>query len=1634
MAKSRQEIENVFARLGIQQRQTTLPTFGGGGSFGTLPSFNPVEAAQTKPIDTVPTNFLQQLSYGITSPFRAGGVRLGVMNEAPNPSNFGGWAGNILGNMIGWGGVTALTMATFGAGAVALTGVTAGTLAATAVSAGTSGALVGAYSGWTKDKGVDQIVKEAAVGAATDLAFLGAGHAIRSLKSTKALKADTVEAIAKGLKPTEALAQHNPNRILDALTGMPADIADDITAKVYKLAGKYDLSVPAPQHLSHQGKIKWLSEVVNNYHGKIDDQIFQPLYKVTNDIYLRGSYSGLVTEGKATNLSKISKPIRKLFKKTPADASQTDWRDADERMVYEFKKLAKKEKAFGGGLFKKRTGIKEYDDTLKVVEKSSPDEVTSQLGTNARIAYMTPQDVHDYAEGLNPLGTGKPVAPTITAPTLTPPTSPASTADKFNKTLTPDPSLKKYIKAELRSLVASFKEKGKIDDDFSITIFYKDGSQLHYPEDVGKIRWNNIKNIAVQSADDHYDWFHNWIGTSDTPSLSVISPEWKVLVTQSDEDIGAYYQWFSQASPGKQSPFPDYLLNPPMQKATTAADNVAIKAATKTSVSQIPKTLRGVAKEATTLPFDKWVKKVRTDPKVMKEIMPEISKLRAPKGKSKWQFLWEIAQQQAAELAEETPSLTKKLSPVVLDFDKGVVHGLENVDLAGQAGVKGVPVLVISADEGHTAISNIPYHEVPNQLPMLMQRLGIENAKIQKAVDSATPFGEKKSLWHQMATVEEEIRNQGRGLKALYERNQVTNFEELNSKLQSMYMLLDETTGAEHITVTKEIKRLKKEIAQWESYTKLVDDLDIRRQKLIPYAEHTLGLESRGKLETAIGELIPDDPNVAHQTFAIPRETLRNFLEKYKVRRLRDIEWKNHPQARSEFKELVREAKRTGISLWDIHEQPMIAPTEYEKTKGILKAMLPLPKPQPITSKSIAKIEQRPKVTSIFDWFPRNRLSEPIFGRVRNASIQNKEFVHSYRTQLTEIIGKENMKPFSKTAKAFRQKLTIYLENPEQMDLDNVGEVVRNKVADLRELFNILGKNEFNVEGWQDNYVPHVMKLLQSGESRGFTPRELLPGFKLERTGEMGLEIRELDIYKLLDRYIVSGAREKYYQPVFDSLDPLFGLKRKGASLPDDFKKAASQVKFHASQKAYYEQLKSRMLGMPTGIEREFDEFVEKWVPDVARTLLGMDSSGRYMTQISAFMSELAYSGTLGYNPFAAIKNLTQQMSAVAQLSDNPLEGIDYWWKAKRMMSTKTGQELLETLNVARTGRNPKEALDLQMLSMSNIPGIGKLQKGAFKLFQWADTQNVDTSWMMRFLYERDRGFGIKEAVESAYSFTMATQFMYGVDSPLFFKGPVGSQIGMLMSWPLNFAAEIQQLGNSGEWNKAVTLLASYAFGAEALSLTGLSFRSIHPTEVAKGFLPIAMLEGEEAMSIPIRLTLASYDGLKALASGDPEARETAWDNFKRASRAYVPYSTQGRRILTTLEAVRNDYKIHERTLLSQVTNSEQGKGRLKYEMSKAEAILGLIGPTTNANNRWQSLETLATTESAYRRLRAQAINAFLADDYDKFLKKMTELRVRFGGKINISDIQQEIELRSMTNLQRRSTALPEAMRGQFNN
>ena len=518
------------------------------------------------------------------------------------------------------------------------------------------------------------------------------------------------------------------------------------------------------------------------------------------------------------------------------------------------------------------------------------------------------------------------------------------------------------------------------------------------------------------------------------------------------------------------------------------------------------------------------------------------------------------------------------------------------------------------------------------------------------------------------------------------------------------------------------------------------------------------------------------------------------------------------------------------------------------------------------------------------------------------------------------------------------------------------------------------------------------------------------------------------NFFNVASRYISGMAKQKFFRPVFDDLD-----------------KAMRGAGVHSSRVQVYEQVKRSIQGVPDDMQNAFDNAFHNFA-----LFLGKDADAANTKFIGSLLAELQYSSGMGFNPFMPIRNLTQKALALSSISESgsPIEGLYWLGKAKmaKMANTDEAKKWLR-LNDILTNRLHSEGLDLQangiiraarMMGASDVTAARMDTHGmklAMKMFRWSDTSNVEDVFMAKAMYATSRGYSLADAVEMARATTMATQFMYGIDSPMLYKHPLGKQIGIFQSWPLNWAHMLWEQGTQGNMRRAASTVVTMAVASELLSMTGISMRSIHPTETVQGLLPLKMLEGERNWPLAFRSTVSVLDYMRALANGEEDAVDTAMNNFLRSAEGLVPYGAVTTRTLRFVDRMRHDWRdfadtgfAYSAALAPETRESRSRLVRLLGETeseARQEAFLGLLGTTTKSVQRIQDAEAVQRMDASYRRTRRLAVQAFIDEDYDRFQKLQEQLVVNFGQWIEPRDIIQELQYMGMTARERQTRSLP---------
>ncbi len=528
---------------------------------------------------------------------------------------------------------------------------------------------------------------------------------------------------------------------------------------------------------------------------------------------------------------------------------------------------------------------------------------------------------------------------------------------------------------------------------------------------------------------------------------------------------------------------------------------------------------------------------------------------------------------------------------------------------------------------------------------------------------------------------------------------------------------------------------------------------------------------------------------------------------------------------------------------------------------------------------------------------------------------------------------------------------------------------------------------------------------------RGLDEKEIKKVFWVNDMPRKGtLNEYDTDFFRVLPKYVSGASKRIHYEDYFAHWTSTF--YKKGVLDP--------------SRKKTYESLQNSILDRPTRAERQVDTYVNNLVGMFKKEGL---KGARPTAAASAFLAELQYMGGLGLNPWTAVKNLTQKGLLFSELSDkgNWIEGMTNWYRWKQLQRTSFGK-VAQSWNAHRTDRMFMEGLELGDSAITNFmrrigvspEGAKKMREGPFKMFRWSDLDNVDDAFGAQFMRMVEKGAPMQEAADIAMGTVRATQFMYGLDSPMLYKGPFGRQMGIFMSWPLNWASLLWQQGSRGDMKTAVSMVGMMAIGSEALSLTGYNFGSIHPMSTARGVLPIAMAEGEERWPIALRSGAAGIEALRALASGDPDAITRSFDTLKHRARPLVPMGVMGGRVLDFIDLAKNDWKKYD------------SRDRFRYEMDPMDAFQAALGPTMEANQRWNDWNQVQDMTAAYRRLRKDAVDAYVDGNYDRFERLQQQLMVNFGRWIEAKDIEQEMQLKELTSLERQMTGLPSEVKDPF--
>ena len=605
------------------------------------------------------------------------------------------------------------------------------------------------------------------------------------------------------------------------------------------------------------------------------------------------------------------------------------------------------------------------------------------------------------------------------------------------------------------------------------------------------------------------------------------------------------------------------------------------------------------------------------------------------------------------------------------------------------------------------------------------------------------------------------------------------------------------------------------------------------------------------------------------------------------------------------------------------------------------------------------------------------------------------------------------------------------------------------KVAyQMRRSFDKLFKEAgFDPIDYQVGYMPRFRSndgrgyehLLKSFKQIGMTEKQaskILWMNQMHREVPNAAYTYETDAFKTYARYVSGYSKFKHYDDVFENIN-----------------KAMKGSKVSESRIELWNKVQAHLKGVPTQMEQDMDRMIkgfgdalgwkgwnEAWGPKPTREMMSV-------------LAELQVMGGLGFNPFTAVKNMTQKILAFSSITDdgNPLRGMYYMAKASAFKRTAEGKRFV-AMNKIRHDRMFHESfgvIDDSMSAVARRMGVAdplldagaSVRKKAMWMFKTSDMGNVDDTFLAKLLYMREQGANLATAVNVAQQTTMATQFMYGFDSPMLYKstgplGPVGRAVGVFTSWPLNWAHLMYTQGTAGEAQRALASVVSMAVASEVLSLTKFSFNSIHPAETAKGILPIAAMEGEQGLPMLLRSAATAAGAYRAFKEGDFATVDQAISNFKNRMWLLVPAGTMAKRTWEIIDIAQAEWRKTQETgqpMFAQGMDTPidilDANDRLRYTSKLSTQLKGWFGPTLEQQMMFEDWRRVSEIDYAYRYMRKQAIESFMVGDFDKFQYLQEQMVINFGKWIEPKDIKNELELRGESARVRQMKPLPESIR-----
>lgn len=677
-----------------------------------------------------------------------------------------------------------------------------------------------------------------------------------------------------------------------------------------------------------------------------------------------------------------------------------------------------------------------------------------------------------------------------------------------------------------------------------------------------------------------------------------------------------------------------------------------------------------------------------------------------------------------------------------------------------------------------------------------------------------------------------------------------------------------------------------------------------------------------------------------------------------------------------------------------------------------------IPELTPVTQE-IERLWQRP--INAYQWYfvpARDVLGEPLLEQfrpvVRIMEMVDTDAQQALKTALGDVLAGKNVK---QTLPNTLDRITLLMEGTQLADASDVErQTATAMISWYNRLFNTL---EVGISG-NDFFKKYFRQIREAGSMKAAFPDGVpddlaffagrarvddLTDFPIGRNALT----TALDMTKL-------ATRKRYLSPVFD--DPNV---RQMVEL------------MHPNRKAYFDAFKANLLGKASWEENMLNGMIDSVLGFFGQAI-GPKGTRRLAGEMASTATQLVYMSTLAGNVNTALRGLTQSALTIGALDNNIGNGLKYYSRALRSLRTKEGQRLITEYCWVHQHRAFLEGIELQSQILNKVPGFRQAREIGMLPIKHADELNVKLAFLTKMEQLLDNKTPLAQAVREANTFAADTQFLYGIDSPLLWKSPIGRTMGMLMSFPLNYMRLMSKYANDGDWGRIVNIVGAQALTAFALTrVAGLDFSSTAPGDTVAGWFPLAYLN-PAASTVPGRVISGGVNLVRSAITGDADAWDSAATEAMENLWYAVPFSVAGRRLVNTATAVVNGGAVFD------------DRGRLRYQKEGArpfditqpyvvvpEVIRGVIGPTAEAGQRRREHRDSRQHEQEYRKLRGDAMAALFRyfetrseTDRNKFNQIQQTLRERGGRTITHADVRQEQRLRTTPALERQKMGLPE--------